>query len=404
MTLSKSKALTIVLLAAVAGATFAHGEPMHVYLTYSDAPETSIDINILLPAKVESVSVFYDTEARGDDPTAYTHQLQATYCQTTMELSDRRALYVATLKDLTPGTVYHFVAGETKYGMSKPRKFKTLPGGDKPFRFVNGGDMGVDGLVVPLLKLAAKEDPDFVVIGGDLAYVNGLLAGNERWDTWLRNWDENMVASDGRMIPIITAIGNHETNAYKDEDKAIRAPWYMGLFGRQGKELYYSRKVGENLVFIVLDSGHLTPHDGAQAEWLAQELEKYQRVKYKFAVYHVPLYPSHRPYDGVASQLGRTHWGPLFDKYGLTVALEHHDHTFKRTKPLKGNVVDPTGTVYVGDGCFGRDPRPIDPELRWYNHAEASKANFWVIDVSSEGLKFKAIDDQANQLDAFTLP
>lgn len=394
----------MVLLAAFAGAAFAHGEPMHIYLTYSDAPETSIDINILLPAKVERVDVFYDTEARGDDTAAYAHQMEAVYHQTTMELSDRRTLYVATLTGLTPGTIYHFVAGEAKYGMSKPRKFKTLPGGETAFRFVNGGDMGVDGLVVPLLKLAAKEDPEFALIGGDLAYVNGLLGGYARWDMWLKNWDENMVTSDGRMIPIITAIGNHETNAYKDEDKEIRAPWYMGLFGRQGKELYYSRKIGDLLVFFLLDSGHLTPHDGAQAAWLASELETYKDVKYKFAAYHVPLYPSHRPYDGVASQLGRTHWGPLFDKYGLTVALEHHDHTFKRTKPLKGNVVDPTGTVYIGDGCFGRDPRPVDPQVRWYNHAEASKANFWVIDVSSEGLKFRAIDDQANPLDAFTLP
>jgi hypothetical protein len=33
-------------------------------------------------------------------------------------------------------------------------------------------------------------------------------------------------------------------------------------------------------------------------------------------------------------ELNRQHWVPLFEKYRVPVVLEHHDHTFKRTKPL----------------------------------------------------------------------
>ncbi len=396
-----------VLAFAVAVLAFvSHAEPKHVYLTYSGAPETSIDINVMLLDKVSApVDVYYDTEPRDGDVNAYKHHVTATYVPTTMEMSDRRTVHVAALKDLKPGTVYYFVAGEAKYGMTKERKFRTLPGGDKPFRFIDGGDMGVDGLVVPLLTLAAKEDPDFGLIGGDIAYENGLLAGAVTWSQWLTNWDQLMVTSDGRMVPIITAIGNHEVNRYESPDFAQRSPWYMGTFGRQGSDVFHAKKIGDNAVFYLLDSGHLEPHDGKQAAWLKQQLEANKDVKFKFAAYHVPLYPAHRPYDGAGSKLGRDHWAPLFDEYSLTMAMEHHDHVFKRSQMLKGGkVVKKGGTVYIGDGCFGRGPRPVDPQVRWYNKKEQSVAHYWVVDVSKKGLKLRAVDDKGTELDKFSLP
>lgn len=389
--------VTVVVLAVTACA-----EPLHVYLTYSGAPETSIDINVIIPEKAESVDVYYDTQARDGKPESYAHHVTATYHQTWMELSDRRAMFVAALTGLEPGTDYYFVAGEEEYGLSKERKFRTLPGGDAPLRFVNGGDMGADGLVIPLLKLAGQQDPDFGIIGGDIAYVNGLLGGFATWDQWLRNWDELMVTSDGRMIPIVTAIGNHETNRYETDDLTLRSPWYTSLFGRQSEQIYYTRQFGDNMVCYFLDSGHLHTHE-SQAAWLRQEMEKHHDVPYSFAAYHVPLYPAHREFEGAGSAMGRQHWLPIFDEFELTVGLEHHDHVFKRTKPLRGNEVVEHGTVYVGDGCFGRDPRTIDPEPRWYNEKEMSVAHFWVVDVANDGLKFKAIDDKGQTIDSFGL-
>src|SRR5690606_4871579 len=134
-----------------------------------------------LPRDAESVDVYYDVEPR-TEPAAFANHVKATYVQTPMELSDRRMLYVAALKDLTPGTVYHFMTNDERTGLSKVRKFRTLPGGAAPIRFVNGGDMGADGAVLPLLTLAGKQDPDFGLIGGDIAYVNGLLGAFATWD------------------------------------------------------------------------------------------------------------------------------------------------------------------------------------------------------------------------------
>ena len=395
--------LGLILIPAVFVSLSAVAEPKHIYLTYSDAPETTIDINVILDEREGDVDVHYDTKPHEGNVEDYAHHVTATYMPTLMEISDRRALYVATLTGLAPGTEYYFTAGEKEHGMSRERKFRTLPGGDEPLRFVTGGDMGVEEFAVPLLTLAGKENPDFGIIGGDLAYVNGLLGWYGIWDQWLKNWDEHMVTTDGRMIPIVTAIGNHETNRYESPRQDLRSPWYMGLFGRQGDNVYYSRMFGDSMVLFALDSGHLVTHE-EQVPWLEREMAKHQDVKYKFAVYHVPLYPAHRDYEGYGSQMGRQHWLPVFDHYGLTVGMENHDHVFKRTKPLKTNEVVEKGTVFIGDGCFGREPRTIDPQPRWYNEKEASEAHFWVVDVAKEGLDLKAIDDQGNEIDAFGLP
>ncbi len=397
------KRLAAIVCIALASA-FATAEPMHVYLTYSAAPETSIDVNVLMPETGRTVDVHYDTKSRDGKPESYANHARADYRQHLIELSDDRAIYAAQIADLKPGTVYYFVAGDEESGFTAERKFRTLPGGDKPFRFVNGGDMGVDGAVVPLLKLAGARDPDFAVIGGDIAYANGLLGNNELWDRWLRNWDQNMVTSDGRMIPIVTAIGNHEINDYVTTDPEIAAPWYMALFGRQGANVYHSLRVGDNAAFYLIDTAHIAPHAGAQAEWLDAELNRFRDVRFNFAAYHVPLYPAHREYEGGDSVAGRTHWAPLFDKYSLTVAFEHHDHVFKRSKPLKGNQVVEHGTVYVGDGCFGRAARTVDPQPRWYNEKEAGIPHFWLVEVSRKRVELEAIDDTGKTVDKFSLP
>jgi acid phosphatase type 7 len=380
----------------------AQAQPTHVYLTYSGAPETTIDINVVLARKQPQVEIYYDTQPRGGDPDAYAHRAPATYTPTTMELADRRSMYVGALTGLRPGTTYYFVAGATPAEVSRERAFRTLPGGDAPVRFVNGGDMGVDGAVVPLMALAAGQDPDFAVIGGDIAYVDGLLGGFAKWDTWLSQWDRHMVTTDGRTIPIVTAIGNHETNQFQSDEPRLRAPWYTSLFGRQGPELHHVKRFGNHFAIFLLDSGHVASHE-AQVPWLRRAFEASRDVRYTFAAYHVPLYPAHRPYDGQGSRLGREHWLPVFDEFGLTAGLEHHDHVFKRTKVLKGNEVAAEGTVYIGDGAFGRPARTVDATPRWYTEKELGSLHFWVIDASREGLRFTAIDQTGATLDTFSL-
>ncbi len=380
--------------------------PLHTYLTWSGDPTTTIDVNLCLREKAEAVTVYYDTVSRNGDKDAYAHKMEAAYYKTPLEMYDRRAMYMAGLKDLKPGATYFFMAGDPEHGYSREWSFRTLPGGNKPIRFIDGGDMNIGPRARKLVKWAGEQDPDFVVVGGDIPYANGLFKEYEDWILWFANWEEFLNDNDGRMVPMVTAVGNHEVNRYESEDLYLRSPMYLSFFGRQGDTTYHVHRFSDDMVLFLLDSDHLVPHDGAQAAWLDQEMAKYQNVKYKFASYHVPLYPTHRAYDGEDSVNGRKYWGPLFDKYGLTIGFEHHDHVFKRSKPLKNNQVveKGQGTIYVGDGTFGVNPRTVDPEPRWYNEKEGSIAHFWVVDVRPDVLSLTAIDEDGVTVDAFTLP
>jgi len=185
------------------------------------------------------------------------------------------------------------------------------------------------------------------------------------------------------------------------------APFYYGYFAQEGDRSFFAREFGDNLTFVVLDSGHTRTHD-SQVPWLDESLAQYpDRVK--MAIYHVPLYPSHRGFNETYSVQGRTHWLPLFDTHELTVAFENHDHTMKRTKRLRGNAVDPEGTLYLGDGCMGIDPRAGNQAGAWYLERVESKQHFWLVDIpayedeTSPEMTFTAIDTEGAQLDQTTL-
>ncbi len=385
----------------------ASADPLHVYLTYSGAPETSIDINVIEPGTVKAVEIYYDTKPHHGEHGAYPNKAEAKYHKTHIEQTDGRTIHAAALTGLKPDQTYYFIAGEATNGFSKERAFRTLPGGKASFRFVDGGDMGVQDQVVTLLKQAARQNPYFAVIGGDIAYEEEL-SGFATWDDWLSNWEYYMVTPDGLTIPLVLAIGNHEVQSGPGVGPSLedRSPWYVGLFGRQGANIYHEFRVGDNAVFFLLDTNHLVPHLGEQSDWLTQRLDASQNVKYRFAAYHVPLYPALRPFDGAGSKLGREAWLPIFDRYGLTAAFEHHDHVLKRTKPLKnGKVVEKgQGTIYFGDGCFGKDAREVEKEKRWYNDLQESIPHFWLVEVTSNGLQFKAIDESGKTVDDYSLP
>jgi hypothetical protein len=88
-------------------------------------------------------------------------------------------------------------------------------------------------------------------------------------------------------------------------------------------------------------------------------------------VNHVPAYPSYRNPEGVKGKEGtgegnRKHWVPLFEKYRVPLVLEHHDHTFKRTKPLLDGLAHDNGVFFLGDGSWGRLRNPNKPDKLAY--------------------------------------
>lgn len=374
--------------------------PRFVYLTFEGDTATSITVNFhTMTAGAESW-VHFDTLSHGGQADAYANK-QAGRHHKVPGLADGRDIHWVRLDNLQPDTTYYMVAGDAKNGWSGELKFRTLPREDKALRLVTGGDFGVEPLVGAMFRSAASHEPHVALLGGDVAYANGSLDNVGQWDEWLKLWTENMVTPNGYTVPLILAIGNHEVSA-RYGGKPEEAPFYYNYFAQGGDKAYFRRALGAHSAVYVLDSGHTSDHGGAQAEWLQQTMAADRdKVKNTFAIYHVPLYPSHRDYETKYSELGRRHWEPIFSRYQLTTAFENHDHTYKRSKRLRNGKVDPEGVLYIGDGAWGRGDRGIDLVKRWYLDKVGSMRHYWLVDFSTQGIVYRAFDKQGRLFDVY---
>lgn len=270
------------------------------------------------------------------------------------------------LTGLKPGTEYQFHVGAG----SQALRFRTMPAkATDVIQFVSGGDCGTGHHSVETSLVAARQEPRFALIGGDLAYDNGRSP--ETFVKFLQNYHRYMVDSSGRLIPMVSCIGNHEVNSRIGHGRA-EAPQYLSMFdGLFPEKTFGVLDVGDYLSLVLLDTGHIEPMGGEQTDWLSKTLSERQDRPHVIVANHVPAYPSYRAPETKDGRPGagaeqRRHWSPLFERYNVDVVLEHHDHTFKRTFPLTDGMKDKYGVVYLGDGSWGKLRAPKSPEERPY--------------------------------------
>ena len=268
----------------------------------------------------------------------------------------------AELTKLAPGTDYQFTVGS----QSPVLRFQTMPAkATNTIQFISGGDCGVNEHTVANNIQAARQDPQFAIIGGDLAYDNGSHV--QTFLQFLQNYSRHMVTKEGRLIPMLACLGNHEVHGGYAQPRE-KAPFFYAMFDGLFRDTgYASLDFGDYLSLVLLDSGHTSAIGGAQADWLDKTLQARADHPNVLAINHVPAYPSYRKMEGPEGKAGtgsenRKHWVPLFEKHRVPVVLEHHDHTFKRSRPLLDNLVNKNGVLYLGDGSWGRLRTPQAPE------------------------------------------
>ena len=309
------------------------------------------------------------------------------------------------LKNLNPDQRYHFHFGDT----NQARSCRSLPSTlAKPLKIINGGDMmHTPEMMAAMTKAAAQHQPAVAILGGDLAYADGKHAN--RWPVWMKVWDLTARTAEGDCIPMIPAIGNHEVRGGYNRT-AQEAPFFYSAFDLPENKPYYTCHLGDYATVVVLDSAHTTPIGGKQTEWLKGQLEQHQQRNYLIACYHFPAYgttkaPRHstNPIDNGISQALRKHWTPLFDQYHVDLALEHDHHTHKRSPPIKAGAVDPTGTLYIGDGAYGVQLRQPAPGC-WYHAAASSTQHAWLITLEPDKLNVQAIGVDGKVFDETSHP
>ena len=331
------------------------------------------------------------------------------------------SLYIhrVVLEKLKADTVYHFRIQPSK----EIYTFRTLPAEmERPITFVVGGDIFHDTIdyVRKMNRVAAAQNPDFAMLGGDIAYTSSKItflfdklfdwseeilaklrlrqSRSARWMEWLRAWSADMVTKDGRKIPMLTTIGNHDVDGGYDQTKEEARTFYL-LFVGESPTVYRTVDIGKDISIFALDSGHTAPVEGPQKTWLYESLRERKDVPNKFAIYHVPAYPSARSFTNKYSKVVRNHWVPLFEAFGVRTAFEHHDHAYKRTVPIRNGKEDPQGVMYMGDGAWGvKNPRKPKKKL-WYLAESAQKRNVIHVQVEKDKIGYTAIDEDNKILD-----
>jgi len=372
-------------------------KPSTLFLTWQRDPTTTMTIQWVGTAGETS-----DTRIRYWQSQSYsflTPVLSETPSTKPYPMTDFK-VFRAELTGLTPGADYEFRIGKR----SPVYKFRTMPAkATNAIHFISGGDCGVNAHAIANNVQAARQDPMFALIGGDLGYDDGKSV--EVSLAFLRNYSKHMVGRDGRLIPMVTCIGNHEVDGgYKKPRE--KAPFYYALFdGLYPEKGFATLDFGDYLSLVLLDTAHTTPIEGEQTDWLEKTLKARVEHPNVFVVNHVPAYPSFRNPVGPKGKEGtgegnRKHWVPLFQKYRVPVVLEHHDHTFKRTKPLVDGLEDSNGVLYLGDGSWGRLRTPGNLEKLGYLAAASRDYHLSLHRIQGEERFHVALDENGRIMDA----
>lgn len=388
----------IVLQGVLVSVTFA--QPSSVYLEWTEDPLRSIVVNWItengtgtpqLQYRVRNSSQAWST--RSGESILIPHSSK-----------QRNSVLI---KGLSPGTSYEFrIDGKTDYFRTPPSSITNT------FKFIVGGDVyntGFEDTFAQTSIQAAKQAPYFVVMGGDLAYADADPAKVNRWFNMMEAWYELMVTPGGYLIPFVAAIGNHEVKGEfgKEPEDAIFFHAFFSFPQEQWpgeKKAYGVLDFGSYLSIIVLDTDHTHRVSGTQTNWLENVLKNRKNVNHVFPVYHVGAWPSARSHNAALPKEIRDRWVPLFETHGVRFAFEHHDHAYKRTRPImnasaNGGDVDERGVTYIGDGAWG--VRLRDVNNLWYLDKAFSKHHFNLIEISDKFRRSSAIDLSGNIFDQF---
>lgn len=371
-------------------------DPSIVYLTWQHKPDTTMIVHWITPKEQTKDTISY---RRLEEK----HWNQAKGFHMALPADDiPYIIHKVELTQLRPNTNYTFKIGSK----GSEFYFRTLPETLKhAVRFIVGGDFYNKSLEIleETNKEAAKWNPQFVVLGGDLAYASPKDANKQddwpRWLDFLTSWTKTMVNEDGFLIPMLALLGNHDVRGHFDQTPS-HAAFFHALFLMPEEKAYRVMDFGDYMSIWMLDTNFTHPVGGEQTLWLSATLETRREVPNKFAVYHVPAYPSVRSFHNKVSMSIRQFWVPLFEKYRLLVAFENHDHAYKRTHLIRNNKTDPSGVLYMGDGAWGVNIRvPSTPKDRPYLAKSISTRNFIVVNITPKENRYVAVNDRGEVID-----
>ncbi|MBC8153274.1 MAG: metallophosphoesterase family protein [Bacteroidetes bacterium] len=317
-----------------------------------------------------------------------------------------------TFTNLLPDTLYAYRVGDGVH-WSEWFQFRTASRTPKPFSFLYVGDAQnyILELWSRLIRAGFSKAPDarFIIHAGDLVSE----AHSERqWHEWFTagGWIHG-------MLPSVPVPGNHEyrpTQAESGPKGAQLSVQWRPQFtlpqnGPKGQEetAYWFDYQGVRM--IALNSNRM---QAEQTPWLDSLLANNPN-KWTVVSFHHPIFSTAGERD---NQELRAMWKPLFDKYGVDLVLQGHDHSYGRGQsgPLAENTVNgvntrdkQTGTVYVVSVSGGKMYTFKKDLWDKYDAKLERKAEntqlFQVIRVDGNQLRYQAFTATGELYDAFEL-
>jgi len=331
------------------------GYPDRIVLTFGGDPASTQAVTWrTAPSVTEAVA---ELAVAGDSPalhlTARTVQGRTTPLVAENGLAHHHSV---VFTDLRPGTLYAYrVGGDGTW--SEWFQFRTASTAFTPFSFLYFGDAqnAVKSHFSRTIRQAALDLPDarLMVHAGDLVNL-GAGSHDDEWGEWFDagGWLHG-------MIPSFAATGNHEyvigRNEAGESQRLLSPHWPVQFtFPRNGppeleETVYYLDFQGVR--FIALNSVEAV-YDNApdrvreQAAWV-EPLLRDNPNRWTVVTFHHPVVSVARGRDNPALQ---EHWRPLFERYGVDLVLQGHDHSYGRGTNMGDGTMawsGSAGTMYV---------------------------------------------------------
>lgn len=379
--------------------------PNQIILSWTDNPCTSQTV-IWNDNSVQSEVVQYVAEVNYVDEGSFSNANQVAATSKVVGYDEKaKTYYEAMITGLNPGTRYYYRVGSDAE-WSNIYSFTTAPSTASSFSFMYMGDVQYDTTAAAeypiwgaLLTGAYAANPDIVfgLMGGDM-----VQSGSDINDwTYFLSYASDVFS----QIPLMTTIGNHESNFIGG-----KAKFYMDILalpnnGPAGfEEEFYSFGYGTVHV-TVLNSWALSNEQNldevqktAISDWIASDLAAAQGAKFRIVMLHHPAYVLAN--DTVSAAV-LADWVPLLEAGQVDLVLCGHQHVYSRSYPMRAGEIDyKNGITYVM-GNSGQ---------KFYSNADTSyqektifnKSTYQILHVNGDTLSLFSYDSNGNLVDSWS--
>jgi hypothetical protein len=313
-----------------------------------------------------------------------------------------RMVHKVSLSGLQPGTQYVYRVKNDNGTVSLKGTFRTAESTPGAFTFLQitdtqGANADDYKLWSKTLKSALASFPDarFLIHTGDMVDSGQK---NGQWEMFTSAAIPELIS-----FPIEPTVGNHEavnSNGTNPSDKYFTDRFNLPVETDAGAPpgTVYSFDYGYAHI-AVLNTECSEEILKKEAAWLLSDMADTDRT-WKIVALHRGIYGA--TYDSATI---RKLWAPAFDRAGIDLVLQGHDHNYVRSYPLDGGkkVLPGKGTVYITANTGGVKMYPKKQRTWQEVDLQPYTQMFVAVTVEQKKLTIQAFDINKKLIDSLAI-